>query len=140
MRQELRVFGDIFKDGYDVLAAVLKWRVLGSTAWLETPMIPGDNDRWSAVCHFTENATYEFTIEAWGDEFNSWAVEFQKKFAAGITDLATEIEEGAISLEHAAARATRKSDQDRLASLAKELNASKPAIGAAMPKNPDQVG
>src|SRR5260221_10644396 len=103
-------------------------------------MISGDNDRWSAVCHFTENATYEFTIEAWGDEFNSWAVEFQKKFAAGITDLATEIEEGAISLEHAAARATRKSDQDRLASLAKELHASKPAIGAEIAKNPELLG
>ncbi len=94
--QELRVSADIFKDGHDVLAAVLKWRVLGSTAWLETPMIPGDNDRWSAVCHFTENATYEFTIEGWGDEFNSWAVEFQKKFAAGITDLAMPVNQPSV--------------------------------------------
>src|SRR5260221_9436509 len=103
-------------------------------------MISGDNDRWSAVCHVTENATYEFPIEGWGDEFNSWAVEFQKKFAAGIIDLATEIEEGAILLQHASARATRKSDQDRLASLAKELRASKPAIGAEIAKNPELVG
>ncbi|MGA8479085.1 MAG: alpha-1,4-glucan--maltose-1-phosphate maltosyltransferase [Chthoniobacterales bacterium] len=138
--QELRVSADIFKDGHDLIAAVLKWRVLGSAAWLETPMIPGDNDRWSAVCYFTENATYEFTIEGWGDEFSTWAVEFQKKFAAGITDLATETEEGAILLKHAAARATRKSDQDRLASLAEELRASKPAIGAEIAKNPELVG
>src|SRR5258708_39866444 len=93
-------------------------------------MIPGDNDRWSGVGHFTENATYEFTIEGWGDEFNTRAVEFQKKFAAGITDLATEIEEGAILLKHAAERATRKSDPARLASLAAELRASKPATAA----------
>jgi len=42
-------------------------------------MIPVDNDRWSAVCHFTENATYEFTIEAWGDEYKSWAQEFSEE-------------------------------------------------------------
>jgi starch synthase (maltosyl-transferring) len=138
--QELPVSADIFKDGHDVLAAVLKWRVLGGSVWLETPMIPGDNDRWSAVCHFTENATYEFTIEAWGDEFKSWAQEFQKKFAAGITDLATEIEEGAILLNHAASQATRKSDQDRLARFAEELRTGKPAVGADLARNPELLG
>jgi starch synthase (maltosyl-transferring) len=138
--QELAVSADIFKDGHDVVAAVLKWRVLGSAAWLETPMIAGENDRWSAVCYFTENATCEFTIEAWGDEFNSWAVEFQKKFAAGITDLATEIEEGAILLKHAASRATRKSDQDRLTAFGEELRASQPAAGAEIAKNPELMG
>jgi starch synthase (maltosyl-transferring) len=138
--QELPVSADIFKDGHDVLSAVLKWRVLGTPVWLETPMIPGENDRWSAVCHFTENATYEFTIEAWGDEFKSWAQEFQKKFAAGITDLATEIEEGAILLNHAASRATRKSDQDRLASFAEELRTGKPAVGADFARNPELLG
>jgi starch synthase (maltosyl-transferring) len=138
--QELPVSADIFKDGHDVLTAVLKWRVLGSAVWSETPMIPGDNDRWSAVCDFTENATYEFTIEAWGDEFKTWALEFQKKFAAGITDLATEIEEGAILLQHAASRATRKSDQDRLATFAEELRAGNPAAGAEIAKNPELIG
>jgi starch synthase (maltosyl-transferring) len=138
--QELPVSADIFKDGHDVLTAVLKWRVLGSAVWLEIPMIPGDNDRWSAVCHFTQNATYEFTIEAWGDEFKSWALEFQKKFAAGITDLATEIEEGAILLNHAASRATRKSDQDRLARFAEELRTGKPAVGADLARNPELSG
>jgi starch synthase (maltosyl-transferring) len=138
--QELPVSADVFKDGHDVVAAVLKWRVLSSAVWSETPMIPGDNDRWSAVCYFTENATYEFTIEAWGDEFKTWALEFQKKFTAGITDLTTEIEEGAILLKHAALRATRKSDQDRLATFAEELRASKPAAGAEMAKNPELLG
>jgi len=138
--QELPVSADIFKDGHDVLAAVLKWRVLGSTVWLETPMIPVENDRWSAVCHFTENATYEFTIEAWGDEFKSWAQEFQKKFAAGITDLTTETEEGAILLNHAASRVTRKSDQDRLAWFAEELRTGKPAVGADLARNPELLG
>src|SRR5260370_22042066 len=103
-------------------------------------MIPGDNERLCAVWYSTENARCEFRMEGWGDEFSYWAVECQKKFAAGITDLTTETEEGAILLKHAAARATRKSDQDRLASLAEELRASKPAIGAEIAKNPELVG
>ncbi len=138
--QELGVSADVFKDGHDVLAAVLKWRAIGSTVWLETPMIQGENDRWSGVCHFTENTKYEFTIEAWGDEFNSWAQEFLKKFNAGITDLTTETEEGAALIERAAARATRKSDQDRLTAFAKELRASKPSGGAEIAKSPELSG
>jgi starch synthase (maltosyl-transferring) len=138
--QELRVSADIFKDGHDVIAAALKWRVRESAVWMETPMVPGENDRWSAVCYFTENANYEFTIEAWGDEFNSWAQEFQKKFAAGLTDLTTEIEEGAILLEHAASRATRKGDQDRLATFATDLRSGNPNTGAEIAKNPEVLG
>ncbi|HZC34220.1 MAG TPA: alpha-1,4-glucan--maltose-1-phosphate maltosyltransferase [Chthoniobacterales bacterium] len=138
--QELRVAADVFKDGHDVVAAVLKWRVQGTAAWMETPMIQGENDRWSAVCHFTLNTNYEFTIEAWGDEFRSWSQEFQKKFAAGTTDLTTETEEGAILLEHAASRATRKADQERLTAFAAELRASQPAAAAEIAKNPELLG
>src|SRR5213082_4183746 len=36
--EDLVVDADIFKDGHDVVAAVLKWRVLGKRAWRETPM------------------------------------------------------------------------------------------------------
>jgi starch synthase (maltosyl-transferring) len=138
--QELPVSADVFKDGHDAVAAVLKWRVQGSAAWMETPMIQGDNDRWSAVCYFTQNANYEFTIEAWGDEFRSWTQEFQKKFAAGATDLTTETEEGAVLLEHAASRATRKADQERLTAFAAELRASQPAAAAEIAKNPELSG
>ena len=35
---DLVVEADIFKDGHDVVAAVLKWRVLGKRALRETPM------------------------------------------------------------------------------------------------------
>jgi starch synthase (maltosyl-transferring) len=138
--QDLRVSADVFKDGHDIIAAVLKWRVAGGALWLETPMIQGENDRWSAVCHFTKNANYEFTIEAWGDEFNSWAQEFQKKFAAGITDLTTEIEEGAILLERAASRANPKSDQERFTAFAAELRGSSPDKGAEIAKTPELIG
>jgi starch synthase (maltosyl-transferring) len=138
--QELQVSADIFKDGHDVISAMLKWRIMGSPTWLETPMIPSQNDRWSAVCHFTKNANYEFTIEAWADEFSSWAQELQKKFSAGITDLATETEEGALLLERAATRIKRKPDQERLLHYAAELRSGKPERVAEIAKTPELLG
>ncbi len=109
--QELEVSADIFKDGHDLVAAVLKWRPAGAQEWWETPMTAGENDRWSGVAHFVNNAEYELTIEAWGDEFGSWRVEYEKKFNAGITELATEIAEGAILLEKTASTGRSQSRQ-----------------------------
>ena len=45
---DLAVEADIFRDGHDVVAAALKWRLLGETRWHETPMAHIDNDRWGA--------------------------------------------------------------------------------------------
>ena len=36
--EDLVVEADVFKDGHDVVAATLKWRVLGETHWHETAM------------------------------------------------------------------------------------------------------
>jgi starch synthase (maltosyl-transferring) len=138
--QDLRVSADIFKDGHDVISAVLKWRVIGSAAWLETPMLPTENDRWFAICHFAKNANYEFTIEAWGDEFSSWAQELQKKFSAGVTELPTETEEGVLLLERAATRAKPKPDQERLLHYAAELRRSTPSRAAEISKTPELLG
>ena len=35
---DLAVEADVFKDGHDVVAAVLKWRLVGEPRWNETPM------------------------------------------------------------------------------------------------------
>ena len=42
----LRVTADIFKDGHDKIAAVLRLRRLGEDAWVETDMAFVDNDMW----------------------------------------------------------------------------------------------
>ena len=81
--EDLVVEADIFKDGHDVVAAVLKWRVVGKRAWRETPMIFVDNDRWRGVCTLYDQAIHEYTVEAWTDTFRSWQQEFAKKFEAG---------------------------------------------------------
>ena len=43
----LQVEADIFKDGHDEVAALLKWRRVGESSWNEAPMRPLLNDRWA---------------------------------------------------------------------------------------------
>src|SRR5580698_2015668 len=90
--EDLVVEADIFKDGHDVVSAVLKWRKQGETHWHETPMLPLGNssDRWRATCSLFANAPCEYTIEAWGDTFRSWQHEFAAKFKASQDDLKSE--------------------------------------------------
>src|SRR6266704_2886229 len=102
---DLVVEADIFKDGHDVVAALLKWRALGETRWHETPMSFVDNDRWRGICSLNDTGIYEYTVEAWTDTFRSWRDEFGKKFEAGISVLTAEALEGAALLEAAAKRA-----------------------------------
>ncbi|MCX6971287.1 MAG: alpha-1,4-glucan--maltose-1-phosphate maltosyltransferase [Verrucomicrobia bacterium] len=102
---EIVVEADIFKEGHDEVTAVLKWRPAGAAAWRETPMKPLTNDRWTGSLRVTAPGAWEFTIEAWGDVFFSWQHELEKKFAAGLRDLQSEILEGAGFVEAAAARA-----------------------------------
>ena len=70
--EDLVVEADIFKEGHDVVAAALKWRMVGETRWHETPMRFIDNDRWRGACTLYENAIYEYTVEAWIDAFTGW--------------------------------------------------------------------
>jgi starch synthase (maltosyl-transferring) len=114
---DLAVEADVFKDGHDVVAAALKWRALGETHWHETPMTLVDNDRWRGVCTVYENATYEYTVEAWTDTFRGWQHEFAAKFEAGIIDLRSETLEGAALLDEAATRASDAADAVRLREL-----------------------
>ena len=118
--EELEVEADIFKDGHDITAAVLKWRPVGSkNPWRETPMAPVQNDRWRGTCRFARIGPHEFTVEAWQDTFASWQHEFDKKFQAGITDLQTETVEGALLFEGAASRSKKSAaDTARLRELA----------------------
>src|SRR6266446_3995159 len=102
---DLAVEADVFKDGHDVVAAALKWRLLGEARWHETAMAHVDNDRWRGVCTLYENAIYEYTVEAWTDKFRGWQQEFSTKFEAGIENLRSEALEGAALLDEAAARA-----------------------------------
>ncbi|MBA3273057.1 MAG: DUF3416 domain-containing protein, partial [Chthoniobacterales bacterium] len=125
--EDLAVEADVFKDGHDVVAAVLKWRALGEPAWHETNMVHVENDRWRGVCTLYENTTYEYTVEAWADTFSGWQHEFAAKFKAGITNLTSETLEGAALVEAAAQRAPNSPDGQRLREISESIRTSEPA-------------
>src|SRR5688572_5491170 len=69
--EEVAVGADIFADGHEVLAAVLRYR-FAAGEWAEVRMEPQPNDRWTARFQVTELGYYEYTIQAWIDPFASW--------------------------------------------------------------------
>src|SRR5439155_1551706 len=117
VEDDLAVEADVFKDGHDVVAAALKWRLVGQPRWHETAMSFIDNDRWRGICSLNEIGVYEYTVEAWTDTFRSWRDEFTKKFEAGISDLTAETLEGAALIEAAGKRAHVADDSARLCEL-----------------------
>ena len=120
--EDLIVEADIFKDGHDIVAAVLKWRPLGERAWRETPMAFVDNDRWRGVCTLYDEVIHEYTVQAWTDTFRSWQQEFTKKFDGGISALQSEALEGAALVEAASKRARDKVDAARLREFSKQIS------------------
>jgi starch synthase (maltosyl-transferring) len=120
--EDLGVEADIFKDGHDVVAAVLKWRVLGKREWREASMSFVDNDRWRGVCTLYDQAIHEYTVEAWTDTFRSWQSEFVKKFEGGISALRSEALEGSAIVESAAKRARDRADRERLLEFSEQIS------------------
>src|SRR4051794_14447051 len=125
--EDLAVEADVFKDGHDVVAARLKWRILGEAHWHETAMTHLGNDRWRGVCTLYQNATYEYTVEAWADSFAGWQHEFAAKFKAGILNLTSEALEGAALLDAASHRAGDSADAKRLCELSELIRTSENA-------------
>jgi starch synthase (maltosyl-transferring) len=89
----LSVSADIFKDGHDRIAAVLKLRKRGESGWLEAPMRHVDNDRWSGNVRLSEPGAWEYTIEAFPNPWLTWIEDTTKKVTAGL-DIALELREG----------------------------------------------
>ena len=103
--EPLEIYADIFKDGHDVLSAVVKWRLAGTQRWAEAPMSSLQNDRWQGECAFPQAGRWEVVIEAWGDTFRSWKKAFAVRCQAKDTDVPIEAREGARLLSAAAQRA-----------------------------------
>jgi starch synthase (maltosyl-transferring) len=97
------VWADVFKEGHDVIAAALKYREKGTSSWSEAPMSLHENDRWSGSFSLVENTRYEYTVEAWFDEFETWRRDLGKKVDAG-QEVELELIEGRRIVEAASAR------------------------------------
>ncbi|MBA2443136.1 MAG: alpha-1,4-glucan--maltose-1-phosphate maltosyltransferase [Rubrobacter sp.] len=118
---ELSVRADIFKEGHDLLSAVLLHRKKGSGQWSETPMerVNAGLDLWGGGFLLTENTRYEYTIEAWTDHFETWRSEVGKKVDDG-QDVDLDLREGRQLVEETAGR----SGDGRLAKLLDRFDAA----------------
>ncbi|MEO6739254.1 MAG: alpha-1,4-glucan--maltose-1-phosphate maltosyltransferase [Chthoniobacteraceae bacterium] len=130
--EQVEVHADIFKEGHDVMSAVLKWRKTGAKRWHETVMEctdPWNGDHWRGIFTVLEMGQHDFTIEAWGDTWKSWQHEWHMKFDARQPDLKSETLEGAGIIEKAARLAAlrkNKADAEWLRRTAKEIKRSVP--------------
>ena len=132
--EPLTLWADIFKDGHDVVRAMLKWRRQGTSGWQETAMEPADNDRWSATYQFPEPGCWELTIEAWAEPWLTWRHGFKVKLDAG-QQVEVEAEEGARLLESAAARAAGAGDgaaAEQLRRCAETTRSVPPGLAAGL--------
>jgi len=98
------VTADIFADGHDVLAAVVRFRKAEEAEWKESAMQELGNDRWQGTFRIDAQTPYVYTMAAWVDLFGTWRRDLRKKFEAG-QDVAMELLSGAQLVEEAAARA-----------------------------------
>ncbi|MDR3638939.1 MAG: alpha-1,4-glucan--maltose-1-phosphate maltosyltransferase [Isosphaeraceae bacterium] len=145
--EEVAVSADIFTDGHDSLAAVVKYRPLGAPEWFEAPLTPLVNDRWTGAFTVDRMGRFQYTVEAWVDWFATWFKEIGKKSAAG-QDVASELLEGSVLVRGAAVRAAA-SDADWLRQRAEVLGGSEdqalrvaaaldPELAAIMTRYPDR--
>jgi len=129
--ETVEVWADVFRDGHGKIRAVLKWRRRGVSAWEETPMTHLGNDRWRGEFTVMELGEWEYTVEGWQDEFQTWRHEFERKAAAlkPGEGLQTESIEGSILLEESA----RSAEQTGHPADAEVLRRASRAIYDAQP-------
>jgi starch synthase (maltosyl-transferring) len=104
-----QVSADVFRDGHEILRAVVRYRGPGDDDWRETPMHwidrEVDGDRWMGAFEVDRVGRWEFTVEAWSDLFATWRDELRRKLEAGQHELRGELSEGVVLLEEARERA-----------------------------------
>ena len=83
-------------DMNDVLAAAVRYRLAGTRSWREAPLAPIGNDRWAGTFAPDALGRWEFRLQAWVDTYASWLDEYDRKVAAGQSDLDGELSEGEI--------------------------------------------
>ena len=98
------VEADVFADGHDAIAAVIRYRHEDEEPWSEVLMVPLGNDRWRAEFPVERLGQYFYTISGWIDSFKTWYLDFLKRVAAN-QDVSVDLQIGAKLLEHAAERA-----------------------------------
>jgi len=128
--ERVTVEADVFADGHDALACVLRWRHHSATLWNDVPMVPTVNDRWRGEFMVGELGRFFYTIQGWVDAFETWSRQFAKRVEAG-QDITLELEVAARMIEAAAARADG-SDSNRLQAYAGAIRKGRASASAAL--------
>ena len=102
---QVRVEADIFTDGHDAISASLLAHREGSDQWIEIPMRPLVNDRWTSAFRVGELGRYGFKVLGWVDHFETWCRDLLKRIKAE-SDAAVDYLIGADLIAAAAARAS----------------------------------
>ena len=123
--ESIRVTADMFADGHDVLAGVVKYRYEGEPSWSEIPLVPIGNDAWEASFAVDRLGHWEYTVEGWIDTFGSWLKALLAKAEAG-QDVSSELLEGAELIQAAAGRFHAADDGRRLLEAADKLRGDLP--------------
>ncbi len=107
------VSADVFRDGHDLIRAVVRYRGPGESQWREAELhridAHLDGVRWAAGFEVDRPGRWQYTIEAWTDTFGTWRDELARKVAAGQHDLTGELSEGIVLLRTAGEQ-TRSQD------------------------------
>ena len=109
------VSADVFRDGHEILRAVVRYRGPGEDGWHESELqridAHLDGVRWAGRLEVDRVGRWEYTVQAWTDVFGTWRDELERKLLAGQHELAGELSEGVVLLRAAATSA--RSDSDR---------------------------
>ena len=109
------VSADIFREGHDLIAAVVQYRQNGEEAWHESPMELVDNDQWQGQFRVDVMGPADFNVLAWPDHFETWRDEISKKVEADL-DVSSELLEGFHFVEETFTRAN-DADLDAMNSI-----------------------
>jgi starch synthase (maltosyl-transferring) len=127
--EQVVVEADVFADGHDSLASVLRYRHQSSSEWTEAPMTALVNDRWRGRFSVTELGRYAYTVDGWVDPLKTWSKQLAKRIEAN-QDVKPDLEIGARLVEAAAKRAPGE-DATKLTALAQVLRKQGTALPAA---------
>ncbi|HEY4829721.1 MAG TPA: alpha-1,4-glucan--maltose-1-phosphate maltosyltransferase [Solirubrobacteraceae bacterium] len=117
---------DIFRDGHDLLRAVVRYKAPQEKDYQEAELSRIDAHlggvRWAGTFVVASQGRWEYTIEAWTDVFGTWRDELERKVAADQHDLAGELSEGVQHLQNAKKSAQDNADKALIEHAIEALN------------------
>lgn len=117
--EKVTVTAEVITDGHDEVKAVILYRKITDSSWIEAPMQVVSVDKWGGSFRIAEQVPYLYTVKGWVDHFTTWQKGLKKKFDDG-QNVAVELEVGARMVEKAALKASA-SDSERMLRYAHSL-------------------